>query len=124
MYNTVFTHDNHMLIIILIIETFASFALIFVACELGGRVSLGVSLGVSLAFTEIDYMVGQFNSYNFPPNIKKMLPISRAMVQKPFWFSVFGSITCSRKSFKKVSPFVEVISNNVSIYNFEYLLLV
>lgn len=84
-----------LLSIILILETFYSFALIFIACELGER--------ASLAFIEIDYMVGQFNLYNFPTVVKKMLPIFLIVVQEPFSFIVFGSLTVGRESFKKVS---------------------
>lgn len=82
----------------LIIEGFFSFALIFIACELGER--------ASLAFKEIDYTVGKFDLYSFPANVKKMLPIFLIVVQEPFNFVVFGSITCSRESFKKVRRFV------------------
>lgn len=90
-----------LLTIILMFEAFYSFALIFIACELGER--------ANLAFREIDYLVKQFNSYNFPPCIQKMLPIFLAMTQKKFWFVVFGSITCSRESLKKVSQFVKFV---------------
>lgn len=77
-------------------ELFWSFALIFIACELGER--------ASLAFGEIDHMVDQFNSYYFPSDVKKMLPIFMVMVQKPFRMAVFGGTTCGRDSLKQVSP--------------------
>lgn len=84
----------------LVMEIVCSFGSIFIACELGER--------ASLAFDEIDQMVGQFNLYYFPPNVMKMLPIFLAMVQKTFRIGVFGSIKCGRESFKNVSSFVKI----------------
>lgn len=67
----------------------------FIQGEIGER--------VSLKFGEIDYVVGQLNSYAFPHEMKKMLLILLAMVQKPFRFGVFGRIEVGRESFKEVS---------------------
>lgn len=94
------------LMIILLLELFWSFALILFVCELDER--------ASIAFSEIDHMVGQFNSYHFSHDMKKMLPIVIAMVSTPFGISAFGSVKCSRETFRKVSRLNET-TNHICI---------
>lgn len=82
---------------LLVIELVWSFAVVFFVCELGER--------ASIAFSEMEYMICQFKSYNFPYDMKKMLPIVIALVSTPFEMSAFGSLSCSRETFKKVGQF-------------------
>lgn len=93
------------MIILLVFELLWSFFIIFFVNETGER--------ASLAFNEIDEMVNLFDSYCFPSDVQKMLPIFMVMVQKPFRLVVFGSVTCGRDSFKEVSLFIKF---TLSIY--------
>lgn len=83
-----------MLLIVLLLEITWSFALIFIICEFGEK--------VSQAFEEIEYKFGQFDWYLFPSNICKMLPIFISIANKPVSPAVFGSISCCREAFKNV----------------------
>lgn len=67
-----------------------------------------------MTFVEIDYMVAQFDFYNFPSRVKKSLPIFLIIVQEPFSFVVFGSITVGRESFKSVRP-LGLLSHSLKI---------
>lgn len=78
-----------------------AFGLIFITCELGQR--------LSDAFEEINNQIGKFNWYWFPNNLKAILPHIIMVSQQPVDLGCFGSITCSRNSFKKVSFFKEII---------------
>lgn len=76
---------------------YASYAvgLIFVACELGQR--------MSDAFEEICDLIGKFSWYSFPDKLKNNLTTIIIVAQQPVEIECFGSITCSRFSFKNVS---------------------
>lgn len=80
--------------IILLLETIWSFALICIICEFGEN--------VSEAFEEIDYKISQFDWYLFPSDICKRLPIFISIANKPVSLAVFGSISCCREAFKNV----------------------
>lgn len=83
---------------------YASYAvgLIFVACELGQR--------ISDAFEEICDMIEKFNWYSFPDELKTNLTTILIVAQQPVEIECFGSIACSRFSFKKVKDkIVELI---------------
>lgn len=79
-----------------------------------------------MKISEIDDMVGELNSYAFPLDNQKMLLVLMAMTQKPFRFSVFGSIEVGRESFKSVSSFdksfVDVdVDVDVNIINIQFI---
>lgn len=69
--------------------------LTYFPCELGER--------LSNAMEEIKDSIGQFNWYLFPIEIRKVLPTILIGVQQPVEIRFFGSISCNRESFKKVS---------------------
>ena len=73
---------------------FWSFALVFIVCELGQRVSNG--------FDDIDSKIDQLRWYKLPKDLWRMLPILMAGSQNPARLAVFGSIKCNRESFKLV----------------------
>ena len=77
-----------------IVELGWSFGLVFVSCELAGR--------LSIEFDDIDYMIGQFKWYLFPFEVQKMLPILIINVQQEVAFEFFGSAMCNRETFKNV----------------------
>lgn len=68
--------------------------LTFLPCELGERMS-------SVMF-EINESIDQLDWFLFPHGIQKMLPIILLAVQQPVEIKCFGSIACSRDSFKNV----------------------
>lgn len=80
---------------ILLCEMFWSFALIFIYCEFGERVSTG--------FSELNDAINQFNWYTFPIEIQRDLPIVMIFAQEPVVVSGFGNIACVRLTFKSVS---------------------
>lgn len=68
----------------------------FFYCEFGER--------MSEPFEKIDDAIDQLDWYTFPNEIKRMLPIIIMNVHETVDISAFGSISCSRETFKKVSP--------------------
>lgn len=72
-------------------------SMVFAACEFGQR--------FSIAFNEIDDVVGQTDWYLLPIEIKRMLPIIIINSQQPCALEFFGSLSCSREQFKKVKLF-------------------
>lgn len=75
-------------------QMFWSFALVYLVCNFGHK--------VSAAFEEIDSAFDQMSWYLFPYEMWKRLPIIVAAAQQPAELAVFGSISCSREDFKKV----------------------
>lgn len=76
---------------------FWTFFYILIACECGER--------VSSAFGEIGYVVCQFDWCLFPVEMWKMLPTILIFAQQPVEIPIFGSISCTRETFKKVCQF-------------------
>lgn len=76
----------------------------FCDCEFGQR--------LSNAFEEIDNEIETFDWYLFPYELKQMLPIILLMTQKPVEFECFGSISISRKYFKKVGFNLKLLKSN------------
>lgn len=72
-----------------------AFGVVFVACEVGQR--------ISNEFSEINDVIERFDWYLFPDELKKILPIVMNLAQRPVCIDFFGSIACSRDVFKKVS---------------------
>lgn len=70
-------------------------ATVFVACELGQR--------ISNASIEINDVFDQFNWYLFPVEIQRILPTAILYVQQPIEVKFFGSSSCSREQAKRVS---------------------
>lgn len=66
----------------------------FIICELCER--------TTQLFNETDDIMCQLNWYYFPYGVQKLLPAILAMSQKPCKIECYGSITCSRDTFKKV----------------------
>lgn len=69
--------------------------LVFIACELGQR--------ISGTFDGIDVTISQFDWYLFPIEMKRMLPMIITSVQRPVSLECFGEIVCTREVFKNVS---------------------
>ena len=77
------------------IEMFWALGLVFLTCELAGRLSSQLD--------EIDEMIGQFNWYLFPLDLQQQLPTTLINSQREVGFVCFGSAYCNRETFKKVS---------------------
>lgn len=69
--------------------------LVFVACELGHR--------ITDAFDRIDFTIDQLDWYLFPIEVKRVLPMIIVSAQQPVSVGCFGSIVCIRDVFKNVS---------------------
>lgn len=87
-------HGNVMPVLLMIITGIIAFTLVFVSCELSQR--------LSNAFDRIDFTVHQFDWYLFPIEMKRMLPVVMVNVQRPISLACFGSIMCTRETFKDV----------------------
>lgn len=71
-------------------------SMVYAACELGQR--------FSKLFSEVDDVVGRhLDWYLLPIEIKRMLSIIIINSQRPCVIEFFGSFSCSREQFKKVS---------------------
>lgn len=68
---------------------------VFIACELGQR--------MNGAFDEIHLTIDQWDWYLFPIEVKRTLPMIIAIAQQSVELQCFGSITCTREVFRKVS---------------------
>ena len=83
-----------MLLILPVINGICGSVLTFIACELGQR--------MSDAFEGIEFTIDQFDWHLFPIEIQQMLPMIMAAAQQPVLLECFGSIACTRETFKKV----------------------
>lgn len=72
-----------------------AFVLVFSCCELGHK--------LSDAFDRIDDLLYRIDWYLFPMKIQKMLPIIMLNTQQSLVVKFFGSNSCSREQFKKVT---------------------
>lgn len=77
-----------------IICAFWVFFFIFAGCELGER--------NTEQFDRLYDEVIQFDWYDFPPEIKRLLPILLMYMQEPVEIKFFGSAACTRECFKQV----------------------
>lgn len=73
--------------------------LVFTACEFGQRLSNAVS-GIDDVLIQIDW-------YRLPIKIQRALPAIILYAQEPAAIDFFGSLSCSREQFKKVSQSTE-----------------
>lgn len=90
-----------MMLVILLFNACYAFGLVFLVCELCQRVCDG--------FAEMNKTMNQFHWQSYPIEIQRLLPIVIIFTQQPIDFEVFGSITCCRESFKKVSSIDRMI---------------
>lgn len=82
-----------------------AFGTVLVFCEIGQR--------ATNAFSEINDVIGQFDWYLFPDELKKILPIIIRFAQQPVDIKFFGSISSSRYVFKSVSSTIKFSSRVV-----------
>lgn len=74
---------------------FYAFGMIFLVCELCQR--------ASDEFEKIGDIIGEFHWYLFPDELTHLLPTIIAVAQQPVGIDCFGSMKCTRDSFKRVS---------------------
>lgn len=72
-----------------------AFDIVFVVCELGQR--------MTIAFDELNDVVGKFKWYLFPDEFKRIMPFIIHFAQRPVDIEFFGQMSCSRNTFIKVS---------------------
>lgn len=82
-----------------------SVIMVFVACEIGVR--------VGELFEKLEGEVNQFDWYRFPLKIQQMLPTVLIVAQEPVIVKCFGSIACTRQSFKKVYIYRAVLRRHL-----------
>lgn len=73
-----------------------AFGNVIVACEFGQRVNNRIG-------DEINDTIGEFDWYLFPDELKEIFPFVIQFAQRPIDFKFFGSYSCNRDVFKKVS---------------------
>ena len=88
-------------------------SLVFIACEIGQRVSNNCS--------SFENEIIEFDWYLYPIGIQRMLISLIIYAQKPVVFEFFGSMVCSREQFKKVQVFkflyIQFIRRNSFLFN-------
>lgn len=94
-----FTHRNKRLDPLVLLESMFcgcwALSMVLIACEACQRLS--DSFGkVSDAFEQIDW-------YLLPIGIQRMIPATTLFAQEPVLVSFFGSSSCTREQFRKVS---------------------
>lgn len=94
--------QNSFLLIQAIFAGANSLLVVFLVCELGQR--------ASDSFTKISYTIDEFDWHLFPYEIQKLLPTILIVTQKLVAQECFGSILCSRNTFKKVRIFIFFIN--------------
>lgn len=67
------------------VKLFWSFSLVFINCELPGR--------IGNQFDDIEYLINQFKWYLFPYDVQKILPFVILNAQELVGFECFGAIT-------------------------------
>lgn len=79
----------------MVFEFIYAFGILLVVCELSER--------IVNAFGELSGVIDQCDWHLYPVEIQKLLPFLIMNTSKPIAIEYFGSLTCSRSSFKKVS---------------------
>lgn len=82
------------LIILPILELVSSFILVFLTCEVIGR--------ITTEFEEVNEIIDQFAWYLFPLKVQQMLPMIMIHAQESVEIDCFGSTPTDRETFKKV----------------------
>lgn len=72
-----------------------AFGTMFIACDLGQR--------LDDAFAEIGELIYQCDWHLFSVEMRRMAVVMITVLQQPLSLKCFGSISCSREVFKKVS---------------------
>lgn len=90
-------HNEHnwFLILVTFSKVCYSFGLLFIMCELGERATNSIG--------EISDKINELDWYSYPLEIQKRFTTILIIAQQPVFFECFGSIYCTRESFKKVS---------------------
>lgn len=83
------------IVLMTILSVVYAFMVFFISCELGQR--------LNVAFDECSELVDQFAWYRFPKKVKRLLPLTLNFTQQPIELKCFGSVACSRETFKSVS---------------------
>lgn len=94
-------HENIMPVLLLIFCGIIALITVFIACELSQR--------LDHAFEKINFTIDQFDWYLFPALIQRMIPTVSVVAQQPVSMECFGSIKCTRETFKKVG--IETINH-------------
>lgn len=88
-------------LILAIVDAFDYYALVFVICELSQR--------ISNEYEGIFKLADQFDWYLFSNGIKKMIPTTLIMLQRPVEIKCFGNFSSNRESFKRASTCVQYL---------------
>lgn len=83
-----------MILFVTIFYASYAFGILFLACEVGHQ--------MSDAFENIWNTIDQFEWHLHPYELLRTLPTIMIIAQQPVDLEFFGSIACSRSSFKKV----------------------
>lgn len=83
------------MLLITINEVMYAFGVLFIACEIGQR--------ITIAFIECSDIIDQFKWYLFPAKIQRMLPLLMNFTQKTIEIKCFGGMKSDRDTFKYVS---------------------
>lgn len=96
------THPDHnyLILVVLIVQTFYSFALVFIICELCQR--------MTNSFDRYDTSLSKYQWHLFPHQIQKMLVMVIMTTQREVIFPCFGSLLCSREGFKQVNQVANI----------------
>lgn len=97
-YFAIFLQSNPIELIPPLFTVFLSFALIFLICECGERVT-----------EQLDVFYEEFiqcNWYLFPMKVQRMLVIFIVYAQQSLLIRGYGNIVCTRDAFKSVSSFL------------------
>lgn len=87
-------HTDSVVLFVLISYAFYAFGLLFIVCEIGHQ--------VGAAFEKIWDRMDRSDWYSYPYEFIRMLPIIVIGVQQPVNLAFFGSISCSRFTFRRV----------------------
>lgn len=87
-------NDSLLLITIAVLDMCISFGITYIICEIGQQ--------ITNAFEEIEDVIGQIDWYLFPIEFKRMFPMFVNAAQQPMEIACFGSVPCSRGTYKKV----------------------
>lgn len=79
----------------MIIESICAFGLVGCSCEMGQR--------FTTEFDDVGDAVDKLNWYLFPIGVQRLLPTVIISAQQQLTIECFGSVSCQRESFKKVS---------------------
>lgn len=117
------TSFGSVLVALSLVQIVWSTGLTFIPCEVGER--------TSAAFFEVyDSINLDLDWYLFPIETQKMLPIILINTQTPVAIEIFGSISCKRDSFKRVSSqhtailFTRIVFNINFAFDYPFRLLI